>query len=135
MTSMPLHARAYTPDDYPIIQDWWKRHGVKDVPLGWLPEGGVIVERDGKAVAVCWLYLDNSCPVGWLAWVTTSPDQTPFEARRALDFMYEAARAVAKSQNRTGFFADAPTEALERFYESHGFVRNHPTVHYFKEID
>lgn len=120
--------------DYAMLQGWWAGHGVLDVPPGYLPACGLVVELDGEAAAAAWIYFDNSCPLAWLAWLTTRPGMRPRDSLDALTFLLGAAQAAAEAQNRKVMFAEAPTKSLERFYQAHGFVVNHPTVHLFKGI-
>jgi hypothetical protein len=117
-----------------MLQGWWRGHGVLDVPPGYLPKCGIVVEADGVPAACGWLYLDNSCAMCWLAWVTTRPKLRPRAGLRALQHLLAAAEEAAKAQHRSIIFAEAPYKSLERFYVARGFVVNHPTVHLFKGV-
>ena len=62
--------------DYEFINKWWKGWGEYNSPeFGELPDrglGGVVVEKDGKPVAVNYIYLTNSS-IGYLANAISDP--------------------------------------------------------------
>ena len=55
-----MNIRSYTPDDFPIVEQWAKARGMILIPQ-MLSPNGFIVEDDDGLIAVCWAYLTFDC--------------------------------------------------------------------------
>jgi hypothetical protein len=53
--------RAYTADDFPIVEQWAKARNMTIVPQ-LLSPNGFLVEDEHGPLAVCWVYLIFDCP-------------------------------------------------------------------------
>jgi len=68
--------RSVKLDDYEYINEWWVSIGDEPPALSMLPDGGlggVLVEKNGKPIAVVYLYLTNSS-VGYIANAIANPN-------------------------------------------------------------
>jgi len=68
--------RSVRLDDYEYINEWWVSIGDEPPALSMLPDGGlggVLVEKNGKPIAVVYLYLTNSS-VGYIANAIANPN-------------------------------------------------------------
>ena len=68
--------RGITIEDYPIINEWWKLHGLKAPKSSRLPMnglGGFVIEKESRILAVVYLYLTNST-VGYFDHLISNPD-------------------------------------------------------------
>jgi len=68
--------RSVKLDDYEYINKWWVSIGDEPPALSMLPDGGlggVLVEKNGKPIAVVYLYLTNSS-VGYIANAIANPN-------------------------------------------------------------
>lgn len=69
-----LTIRLITDDDMPIVAGWFTARKWTIPPNGKnLPESGYVAEKNGKLLAVAWLYITNS-EVGIIDWIATNPD-------------------------------------------------------------
>ncbi|GAA5497244.1 hypothetical protein Rhal01_03437 [Rubritalea halochordaticola] len=127
--------REYQPErDRALVGVWWLERGWP-CPPECLPVCGVIVSQEGEERAAGWLYLDNSTPVAWIAWLVTKPEISGRQARRALDELIEALCGIARSQGRARIFFSSARASMTTFMQTHGFsVGDEQTTHLIKEI-
>jgi len=69
----PITVRDYTPDDYPMLESWWKTRNAHPVPPDWFPPDAYIAERDGEALAFCVFYLTFGVGFALVDWPVTAP--------------------------------------------------------------
>lgn len=128
-----MNARLFNPENYPIVEGWWKAHGVPAVGASALPPLGVIVEDESGPLAVCWLYLALGVGVAWLAWLTTNPEQSPLKAAKAVKYLIQAAEAALPIEY--DLLAAMPQqESYKRLLQKEGYTTAHTCTEMFKSI-
>jgi hypothetical protein len=131
---MKTTVREYTPEDHPMLMEWWKAHGWPGVAKEVLPKLGLIVEVDTKPIVAGWLYMDNSVGVCWLEWVVGNPDSRGREIIPAIavliDFMGKRALEMDYGVMLTG----TRTSSLIRLYEKNGFEKTDEGVTHLIKI-
>lgn len=131
-----MTSRLYHPKDYAKIRRWWTLHGQAEVPKNVLPKCGVVVMDGKRMVCAGWLYLDNTVPVAWLAWLVSNPTLPAMTVAKGLKELVGAIEAVCKSQDRGLLFTMTDRGSLGRFFQREGFVPNHSGMtQYFRRID
>jgi hypothetical protein len=130
-----LRARHWEAEkDYPMVCEWWARHGVPAVALGRLPACGLIVEADGVPVLAAWLYQDNSCGMAWLGWFVGNPARKGRVVALALPVLLGAADAVMRSQKRHTLIVMTDKHGLGRALERFGYEKAHPATEYWRVL-
>lgn len=128
-----MNVRMYEPADHPIFADWWTRHKFPVMPEVFLPNTGIIVEREGVPLAGGFIYMDDSCAVCMLEWVVTNPDNKPRESLKALTMLYDFAGQLAKDYGRGIMLTAIKQPALGRLLEKVGFIKSDSEItHYIK---
>lgn len=93
--------------DAEAVASWWREHGNGPFPFSILPPVGVVVERDGEAVAACWLYLALGVGVCWLEHPVGKPGLAPFVLVEAFRHVVNALERVAAAHDYGVMFAHA----------------------------
>jgi len=126
-----FRVRAWNRDaDYPLFCEWWAAHGSLAPACARLPDCGLVVEAGGAPALAAWLYQDNSCGVGWLAWFVGKPRCR--DAARALPVLLGAADEVMRSQGRHTLLALTGKRGLGRALARHGYSREHTETQYWR---
>lgn len=110
--------RIVTPEDYPMLESWWKGHDWPAVPQKILPRLGVVYGD----TAAGWLYLDNSVGVAMMEWLVTNPAARPLVAVRALSGVVQFLKSEAKRMDYSVILTTCRQPALARLLERNGFV-------------
>ena len=132
---MNLELKLFDKDaHYTEFCRWMRARGGNPPDKTALPRIGAVAVADEVESAVQWLYMDNSCGMAMLAWLTTNPD-APLKARywgavhttrfliaEAAKFGYGCAMALAR--NGAG-----------RLFAKEGFSFNHNVGQFFRRID
>ena len=92
-----IQLRLVEPADLETAATWAEAHGAPFVPA-LLPRLGVVAMREGEAVAMCWLHMDNSVGVCWPECAIARPRLDVKASRRAfsviLGFLEDEARRL-----------------------------------------
>jgi hypothetical protein len=118
-----MNTRLYMPSDYPVLAPWWPAHGWPAVSQAILPKCGVIVEEEGKPLAVAWLYMDNSVGVSMMEWTVTNPENSAKQSLSALKVLIGAVRMLAKEFDYGVMLTSVKQPSLCRLYERCGFQK------------
>jgi len=79
--------RAYTPEDFPLIEAWAKARDMAIIPQ-LLSPNGFIVEDDGGPFAVCFVYLAFGCPIASLDNLFTKPGTSFAKCRKGWPILW-----------------------------------------------
>lgn len=121
--------RPFEPEkDFPMLQSWWKRHGVQEVPKlllvrGWIAEGA------GLAIAASFLYLDPK-NIAMIEWTTTNP-QCSFsrDSLEAVKGLYRTLEAAAKEAGCLAIFSLVkPNGSEQRIMSKMGYAASSDDV-------
>lgn len=107
---------------YAMLERWWHLHNFPPVPAKFLPKLGAIAYEGDQARAAGWVYLDNSCPVAKLEWVTTNPALSPFAGARALNVVVDFLKRHAFELGYAYMMTTAHHSGLIKALERLGFV-------------
>lgn len=69
---MTLKLRLYSPDDYPMVSDWWRAWRWDVLPQGYLPKLGVIASDENNDICAAWLYRTDS-DFALVEWFISNP--------------------------------------------------------------
>jgi len=79
--------RAYTPEDFPLIEAWAKARGMAIIPQ-LLSPNGFIVEDESGPFAVCFVYLAFGCPIASLDNLFTKPGTSFAKCRKGWPILW-----------------------------------------------
>ena len=112
--------RMWTPEDYPMLESWWRGHGWSPVPLRILPPLGVIFDD----CAAGWAYMDNGgTGVAWMEFLVTDP-KARLKAARALKHVIGFLTSELKRMDYTVVWSTCKQPALARLVERSGFDKS-----------
>ena len=110
----------WSPDDYPMLCEWWQGHGWGAVPLKVLPPLGVILDN----TAAGWLYMDNGgTGVAMLEWLVTNPKASPLRSARCISKVVEFLKSEAKRMDYGAILTTCRQPSLARLLARNGFVK------------
>lgn len=121
--------RMWTPEDYPMLEAWWKGHGWPPVPLRILPPLGVIFDE----CAAGWAYMDNGgTGVAMMEWLVTDP-KAGLKAAKGIKHVIEFLSSELKRMEYWAILTTCKQPALARLIEKSGFQRtDEGMVHFVK---
>jgi len=124
------------PDRYSLVSGWWAWHGMPGVFAEMaLPRMAVIVERDGKPVAMLACDMSNSIGKATLESGITAPGLTAAEAREALRNAEKALLTALKDNElQYGMAQTFTSPAIARTLERDGWRRLGEVVHLVKQL-
>ena len=93
--------RAYDSTlDFDIVSQWVAERGLPPLPLGMMPEHGVVYfDPDGEMSAAAWVYLDRQAGVGFPHWMVTRKGMLLAESRVAVGEVIAAIQQIARINN------------------------------------
>jgi hypothetical protein len=120
---MDRQIRLFTPEDYPIVKEWWAGHDWEGVPLDVLPSLGAIASVAGEDVCAAWLYMDNSVGVCMLEWLVANPESSGKKILVAERMLQNFLEEEAKEMDYGVMLTTCKQESLARLHEKNGFMR------------
>ena len=112
--------------DYPILADWWTRHGWEPVIPGILPKTGAVIYdvKDGVSTDVCagFLYMDNSTGFSMMEWVVANPDVTGMLVARGIKVLVDFLKQCAVDNDYGVMMTSSNQPSLVRLYARAGFA-------------
>ena len=76
---------SITPENYPILVEWWEKHNMSPVAMDMLPPLGMIIKKNKTPVYAIFIYLTGT-GFAWLGWEVSNPDALPEQKRGALEY-------------------------------------------------
>lgn len=116
---MSVYLRLYTPEDYPMVCEWWKSWGWDCVPEHALPPVGVIAYDRTKDICCAWLYRTDSS-VALLEWFISNRKATEHR-RQAMSMVVDGISNIAKQNGFTSLVTFTKDPHLVRLMEEMGF--------------
>lgn len=118
-----MQLKPYEECNHATIADWWESHGASVIPHGALPaEGCIAYNIDDEPCAAAWLYLDNSCPVAFMAWMIVSPH---IRAQDKFDGLNHCVRFLSDRGEKLGYGVTVACSAIpsvSKLMKPHGFT-------------
>jgi hypothetical protein len=118
-----IQVRPYQSADYATAAAWWQAHAFPPVPEPVLPALGMVAEQGGAALAMAWIYLDNSVGVGMMEWIVSNPANPPKISAVAIAHTVRCLRSAAAALDYHVILASCRQESLARLIERAGFQR------------
>jgi hypothetical protein len=125
--------RAYLPNDYRLVAEWWQTAGQIPPEEVLLPKCGVLAELDGEPVGCVFVYLDNSSPVGFVCWFGLRHGLGRI-GREVLAHLEAGAVVSARSQGKLWLYAASGAPAVKRVLTSAGWLPAHDATEYWLEV-
>lgn len=135
-----LQIREYTPNDYPMLCEWWRGHGWDPVHELMLPKLGVIVDEfdaDGfqMPIAASFLYMDNSCGVAMMEWTVSNPKAAGRSIFKAISTIIDFLAISAKEMGYSVILTTCKQPSLARVFQKGKFIRtDSEMIHLIKPL-
>lgn len=129
-----LSFREYQPDvDYPTAKSWWLEYNASHLEKEMLPDLGIVVTYDGKALAMGWVYFSNS-RVAQIGWIVSDPKLGPKMRVKAVYLLIAACESLAKDHGykMVQIFTDRP--GLNKMLSRSGFSSVRPHEFFVKVL-
>lgn len=114
-----MNLRLYTPADYSLVCEWWRRWKWDCLPESSLPDIGVIVDVDGVDTCAAWL-VETNCDLAMIEWFISNPAARK-NRREALSLAVHFLMDIAKSKGFAAVVSTVRNPHLIRSLESMGF--------------
>jgi hypothetical protein len=123
-----LTIRKYAPEDYPMVNEWWRSHRSAPLEPMTLPPLGVVIEdEEWGPVGALWCYESFGVGVATLEWPVTRPGLSMAEAARVMSFAVAAcvwlAGRLCEPAGNYHCFRVATSPPIARFLARLGFQR------------
>ena len=93
---MKLNIRRLVKQDLDIAKKWWKAWPEwQPIPDDFLPETGVVVEKENKPVVIGFIYLTNA-KVALLEWIISDPLYRDDDRNKAIKLLISGAENMIK---------------------------------------
>lgn len=116
--------RKITDGDYEMLTGWWKWFRFPAPPKELLPDdgkGGIIIGKDGIAIAAGFIYFTNS-RIAWIEYIVSNYEYREKDRAEALQALISELSAVAKSKGYIAAFTTVKNQSLIKHYEACGYV-------------
>lgn len=134
---MELQIRTLKESDWETMQFWWKAWGWPEVTKELMPLeglGGLMVEKDGVAIASGFLYLTNS-KVAWTEWIVSDPEYRQEDRAKALTMLVSGLEEIAISAGYKIILSVGRNKGLLNIHKELGYtVDDSPSYEISKKI-
>jgi hypothetical protein len=134
---MELQARTLKESDWETMQSWWKAWGWPEMSKDLMPLnglGGLMIEKDGKAVASGYLYLTNS-KVAWTEWIVSDPEYRQEDRAEALTMLVIGLEEIAVAAGYQIILSVGRNKGLLNIHKELGYtVDDNPSYEISKKI-
>ena len=134
---MELQLRTIQESDWETMQSWWKAWGWPEASKDLMPLnglGGLIVEKEGKAIASGFLYLTNS-KVAWTEWIVSDPEYRQEDRVEALKILVSGLEDIAVSAGYKIILSIGRNKGLLNIHKELGYtVDDSPSYEISKKI-
>jgi len=130
-----MRLEQFNAGHFPMIKEWWKGHDHPDLPIEIMPDIGVLsYGEDGKPLAFGVLYAANSASIGWIEWITTNPECTPFESYKGVSTVLDFLCKEAKDVGISWVLCTCRQKSLGRLLIKNGFAQTDENVSHFLKL-
>jgi hypothetical protein len=134
---MKLQIRTLKESDWETMQSWWKAWGWPEVTKELMPLeglGGLMIEKDGVAIASGFLYLTNS-KVAWTEWIVSDPEYRQEDRAEALAMLVSGLEEIAISAGYKIILSVGRNKGLLNIHKELGYtVDDSPSYEISKKI-
>ena len=82
---------------YASLVSYWKQYGWNIPPADLLPSTGIVVEKEGVAIAACFIYLTNS-KGALMEWLIADKQIDPSIRRKVIPYLLEGVLDIARKK-------------------------------------
>jgi len=126
--------REFKETDYDLLSKWWEARGVFGASLDMLPPSGFVYLDGGEPIAMVFLYITNSS-VGFVEWLTTSPNRDLLTARTACDRLEQHLETIAFNFEIKHLLGWVRQGGMEKEAVRNGYhLGDHQVTHIYKEV-
>jgi hypothetical protein len=134
---MKLQIRTLKESDWETMQSWWKAWGWPEVTKELMPLeglGGLMIEKEGVAIASGFLYLTNS-KVAWTEWIVSDPEYRQEDRAEALAMLVSGLEEIAISAGYKIILSVGRNKGLLNIHKELGYtVDDSPSYEISKKI-
>jgi len=134
---MKLQIRTLKESDWETMQSWWKAWGWPEVTKELMPLeglGGLMIEKEGVAIASGFLYLTNS-KVAWTEWIVSDPEYRQEDRAEALTMLVSGLEEIAISAGYKIILSVGRNKGLLNIHKELGYtVDDSPSYEISKKI-
>jgi len=133
----PLRLEPYEASKhYALIASWWRAQAdAKCLPSDALPPTGVIVTRDGRPIAACFVYLCTGTTAAYLAFPVCAPALRAGVSLPAIKLAVRGALDLARHAGCKLVWSATENMMIDRTLARVGFTRTTPHHNYFMLLD
>lgn len=113
--------RPYNPEQYSILEEWWKGHGWHPVAPDLLPRTGFIVWQGLQPLVAGFMYMTDS-RFAIMDWVLSAPKSDRIERGKALDLLLDSLIQAARDNDKNTIFTTSKHKRLIERYKAKGFI-------------
>ena len=119
---MKFNIRAVVEGDYEsILVKWWKDWGWTPPPKDFLPETGLIVNKDGVDICAGFIYLTNS-KVALTEFVVSNKEYKESDRSDALQFLLDCILVLAEDSGCKYAHVILKNKSLLKKYKASGYI-------------
>jgi hypothetical protein len=122
MSEPTYNIRAYAPDDFELLTEWWLAHDGQRRQASVLPKCGVICLVNDKPAAALFLHMDNSCGMCMVEHAVSRPGLSLKKARAAFGHCVAVLKKIAGVHGYHTMAVYCP-EPIAYILERTGFAR------------
>ena len=131
---MKFNIRRLVESDYETLVKWWKGWKWPPVPKTFLPDTGLIVEKNKIGVVACYVYMTNS-KAALLEWVISNPEYRESDRKDAITLLIQAVEHVLSEQGIKHVFTIGRNKHLINVHEKLGWdVDKKPSYEIIKNL-
>jgi hypothetical protein len=134
---MELQVRSLQESDWETMQAWWEAWGWPEVTKDLMPLdglGGLMIEKNGVAIASGFLYLTNS-KVAWTEWIVSDPEYRQEDRAKALSMLVSGLENIAVSAGYKIILSVGRNKGLLNIHKELGYtVDDSPSYEISKKI-
>lgn len=105
-----------------ILRGWISLRTGMEFPIEWIPETGLEVVDDGKTLCYLVVYFEKTCPVAYIGWIVSNPENTLKESADGIAFGIGAVAGYAKRLGARHLLTTTGNERINEIYTRRGFI-------------
>ncbi len=119
---MKLNIRRLEKKDLKTAEKWWSEWPKWRSPaLDFLPDTGVVVEKEGKLVVIGFIYLTNA-KVALLEWIISDPNYRESDREELIELLIKGAEDIVKHLDYKYLFSVVQHKKLIEKHRKLGWV-------------
>lgn len=130
-----MNISFFQPEDYPMIESWWKKRGEVAPSIEMMPASSFVVTDDDMSPLVSVSLFVTNTSVVWVDNLISNPMAKKDKVKKAVEALNGVISAYAKKIGKSRLFCMSLKKSTSRRYQQLGFMRTAKEVETFvKEI-